>query len=133
MKKITRLIHRHVARSSDNRPRFFAEPLEPRRLLDSTTVINELMYQPHRAEASEWVELHNQMAVDMDLSQWRFSTGVEFTFPEGTILPGGGYLVIAANPAKVQQDYGLTVSLALGRDRLPMAVNDWSCETTMIA
>ncbi len=77
------------------------------------------------------VELHNQMAVDMDLSQWRFSTGVEFTFPEGTILPGGGYLVIAANPAKVQQDYGLTGvlgpwtgSLANGGERLELRNNN---------
>ncbi len=48
------------------------EPLEPRLALDSTVVFNEIMYNPPGdTDASlEWVELYNQMAVDMDLSRW---------------------------------------------------------------
>lgn len=131
MKRITRLIHRHTPGSQNTSQRLFAEPLESRYLLDSTTVINELMYQPRQADASEWIELHNQMAVEMDLSGWKFSSGVEFTFPEATIIPGGGYLVIAADPAEVQQAYALTSvlgpwtgSLANGGERLELRNNN---------
>jgi hypothetical protein len=37
--------------------------------VDSVVVFNEVHYHPATNEvASEWVELHNQMAVDIDLS-----------------------------------------------------------------
>ena len=42
---------------------------------DSTVVFNEVHYHPaDREPFYEWVELHNQMAVSMDLSGWRLST-----------------------------------------------------------
>ncbi|MEX2186748.1 MAG: lamin tail domain-containing protein, partial [Pirellulales bacterium] len=76
------------------------ETLETRCVLDSTVVLNEIMYNPQGGgESLEWIELHNQMAVDMDISRWRLSDGVSFTFPAGTVVPGGGYLVVAADPA----------------------------------
>ncbi|MDZ4783556.1 MAG: lamin tail domain-containing protein [Planctomycetia bacterium] len=82
------------------RRRINLESLEQRLALDSTVVFNELMYHPTDAdEQLEWVELHNQMAVDMDLSNWRLDGGIQFTFAESTFLSGGDYLVIARNPA----------------------------------
>ncbi len=81
------------------RRRIQLESLEQRLVLDSTVVFNELMYHPTDVdEQLEWVELHNQMAVDMDLSNWRLDGGIQFTFEEGTFLGGGEYLVIARNP-----------------------------------
>jgi hypothetical protein len=75
------------------------EGLEPRLALDSTVVFNELMYHPADDGTPEWIELHNQMAVDMDVSRWHLSGGVNFEIPAGTIIPRQGYLVISANPA----------------------------------
>ncbi|MEX2185755.1 MAG: lamin tail domain-containing protein [Pirellulales bacterium] len=75
------------------------EQLEPRLTLDSTVVFNEVMYHPAGDGTPEWIELHNQMAVDMDLSAWRLRGGVNFDFPSGTIIPRQGYLVISADPA----------------------------------
>ncbi|MBI4600696.1 MAG: lamin tail domain-containing protein [Planctomycetes bacterium] len=70
---------------------------------DSTVVFNEVMYHPPGNEALlEWVELHNPMAVDMDISGWSLSDGVFFVFPEETIIPGGEYLVVAASPGDLQ-------------------------------
>jgi hypothetical protein len=75
------------------------ETLETRCVLDSTVVLNEIMYNPPSGgEALEWIELHNQMAVNVDISKWQLADGVSFTFPAGTVIPGGGYLVVAANP-----------------------------------
>ena len=70
---------------------------------DSTVVFNEIHYHPAERESSlEWVELHNQMAVRMDLSGWRLAGGITHVFPEGTVIPGGGFLVIAADPAALR-------------------------------
>ena len=86
---------------------------------DSTVVFNEIMYHPATNEAAmEWVELHNQMAVDMDLSGWFVSGGIRYSFPEGTIILGGGYLVLALSPATLAAATGLTNIHGPFEDRL---------------
>ncbi len=74
--------------------------------VDAVVTINEVMYHPTDVgEQTEWIELHNQMTVDVDVSGWRLSGGVDYTFPGDhktnvtTIIPGGGHLVVARNPA----------------------------------
>jgi hypothetical protein len=62
---------------------------------DSVVVFNEVMYHPESASAGEWIELYNQLAIDVDLSGWSIRGGVDYVFPEGTFLPGGGYLIVA--------------------------------------
>lgn len=76
---------------------------------DSVVVFNEIMYHPAtNAPGQQWVELHNQMAVDVDLSGWTIGGGVKFKFMEGTVIPGGGYLVVAGAPADLRAATGLT-------------------------
>ena len=66
---------------------------------DSVVTFNEIMYNPVGVEADEeWIELHNQMGIDMDISGWRLAGGVSYDFAEGTVIPGNSYLVIAGNP-----------------------------------
>ena len=65
--------------------------------IDAAVVINEIHYHPLAGD-TEWIELHSLTGVDIDLSGWRFSDGVAYTFPEGTKITGHGYLVIAATP-----------------------------------
>lgn len=60
---------------------------------------NELSYHPATDDEPEWIELHNPMALDMDLSGWSLQGGVSFTFAEGTVLAAGGHLVIASDPS----------------------------------
>ncbi|MEN6307939.1 MAG: lamin tail domain-containing protein, partial [Anaerohalosphaeraceae bacterium] len=76
---------------------------------DSVVVFNEIMYHPGQNQTSgEWIEMHNQMAVDVDISGWSIKDGVTYTFPEGTFLPGGGYLLIAESPAALETETGIT-------------------------
>lgn len=76
---------------------------------DSVVVFNEIMYHPSASEPTmEWVELHNQMAVPVDLSGWSIGSGISYEFAEGTVIPGGGYLVIAVSPAALVSATGLT-------------------------
>ena len=92
-----------VSKGGGRRSRF--ETLEPRRVLDSTVVFNEIMFNPPGDDQTlEWIELHNQMALDMDLSGWSLSGDVDFEFPpvsanpQAALVPGGGYLLIAKDP-----------------------------------
>ena len=85
------------------------EMLEARLVLDSTVVFNEIMYNPAGTvdEQMEFIELHNQLAVDMDISEWRLAGGVDFTFADGTIVPGRTQLVIAGDPEAFQAATGV--------------------------
>ncbi len=76
------------------------------RAVDTTTVFNEVMYHPAGAGGAEWIELHNQMAVDMDLSGWEITGGVNFTFPADTTIAAGGYLVVSSDAAAVPGSIG---------------------------
>jgi len=86
---------------------------------DTALVFNEVMYHPATQEpAFEWIEFYNQMAVDLDVSRWRVTGDIEFTFPEGTRAPGQGYLVLALDPAALQSATGLSAVLGPYRKRL---------------
>ncbi|HEX7861057.1 MAG TPA: lamin tail domain-containing protein [Verrucomicrobiae bacterium] len=61
-------------------------------------VINEIMYNPAFADA-EFIELHNRHpSYAFDLSGFQLS-GVDFTFPAGSLIQPNGYLVIVENRA----------------------------------
>ncbi len=71
-----------------------------------TVVINELMYDPITGlEEDEYVELYNRGTTAVNLAGWRFNEGIEFDFPEGTLLAGGGYLVVAKNKTQLLKNY----------------------------
>ncbi|MGN6387139.1 MAG: lamin tail domain-containing protein, partial [Verrucomicrobiota bacterium] len=77
------------------------------RAYDSVVVFNEVMYHAEGTDTNEWVELYNQMSVDVDLSHWSID-GIDYTFPDGTILEGGKYLVVASNPETLKNRYQIT-------------------------
>ena len=91
------------------------ESLEERRVLDSTVVFNEVMYHPPADNtALEWIELHNQMSVAVNLSGWSLQNAVDFIFPAGTILEGGQYLVVSAAPDELRATTGLSEDVVMG-------------------
>ena len=98
-------------RTDANSRAAWGEVLEPRRVLDSTVVINEIMFNPPGSTDAqmEFVELHNQLAVDLDISNWRLSGAVEYEFPEDTVVPGRSQLVIASDPNALRETAGLEV------------------------
>src|SRR5687768_12773888 len=80
----------------------------------ANVIINEIHYDPAvKTELVEFIELHNSGMAAVDLSGWRLTEGVEFTFPAGTTIAAGGYLVIAENPARLRAKFGASVT-ALG-------------------
>jgi len=72
-------------------------------------MFNEIHYHSAGDESQlEWVELYNHMAVDMDVSRWRIGGGISFDFAEGTIVPGRSHIVVAADPAALKQQTGVS-------------------------
>jgi CotH kinase protein/Lamin Tail Domain/Concanavalin A-like lectin/glucanases superfamily len=53
----------------------------------------------------EFIELRNIGATPLTLDGIRIAGGVDFTFPPGTLAPGG-YIVVASNPAALASRYG---------------------------
>jgi regulation of enolase protein 1 (concanavalin A-like superfamily) len=74
-------------------------------------VFSEIMYTPApRADGlnTEYVEIYNSNPWWDDLGGYQLAGQVQYTFPSPTIIPGGGFLVVAAAPADVQSAYGIT-------------------------
>ena len=72
-------------------------------LAKGSVVINEIYYKPaDKTFPEEFIEICNRNPSPVNLSGWRFSQGIEYTFPEGTVLEAGGHLVLAENPATLQ-------------------------------
>jgi hypothetical protein len=99
----------------------------------SAIVINEILYAPISGQADdEFVELHNPGAGSIDVSDWRFRSGIDFQMPVGTVIPGGGFLVVARNRTNLLARYAGTLtpantvgnytgSLANGGERLVLS------------
>ena len=68
-------------------------------LLPAQVVINELHYRPRSdLQEDEYLELHNAGSEPASLDGWSFTDGIDFTFPAGTTMAPGAYLVLARDP-----------------------------------
>ena len=77
----------------------------------TTLVISEIMYKPAPRTDSrnlEFIELYNANPYFFDMSGWQLSGSINFTFPTPTIIPGNGFIVIAAAPGDIQTVYELS-------------------------
>lgn len=72
-------------------------------------VITEISYNPAESgtDSTEYVELFNNGSSSVDLTGYYFSSGFVYTFPSGSIAPGG-FAVVAVNAAAVENRYGIT-------------------------
>ena len=87
--------------------------------LEAQVVINEIHYEPgDKTAAEEFIELHNAGQAAVDLSGGYFSNGVFFSFPAGTLLAGGGYIVVAEDPAVLAENLSYEGALGPWEGRL---------------
>ncbi len=71
-------------------------------VLPRDIVLNEIMYNPiSGSDDDEYVELYNRGSQTVDLGGWRFTDGIDFTFPSPLPLAPGGYLVVARHLANL--------------------------------
>lgn len=72
-------------------------------------MINEIHYNNNfNAVCNEFVELHNPDGVPVDLSGWKLTGAIEYTFPAGSALPASGYLVVAEDPETILSEFRVT-------------------------
>jgi len=70
-------------------------------------IINEVMYHPpDDLDTLQFIELLNAGESEADLSGWSFSKGIKFTFPAGTKLGAGSFLVLCRHRADFAERYG---------------------------
>ena len=83
---------------------------------------SEIMYHPaDRTDGREleFIELYNSQPFYEDISGFQIAGVTGYTFPAKTIIPGGGFLVVAVNPADVKAVYGLPTVLGPLSHKLP--------------
>ena len=74
--------------------------------LESPIVINEIMYNPITGNSDdEFVELYNRSGSPVNLGNWKFTSGIDYTFAPNTMLSPGAYLVVAKNATHLQANY----------------------------
>ncbi|MBN1676275.1 MAG: CotH kinase family protein [Kiritimatiellae bacterium] len=69
--------------------------------------ITELMYNPRGGSEFEFIEIGNMGDSPVGLANMAFR-GISYRFPAGAELAAGQYLVLARNPGRVAERYGLS-------------------------
>ena len=83
----------------------------------SGLIINEIHYNPLdgfdantgesiNGKNFEFIELLNISQVDIDISGYLFTRGVDYEFPQGTIIQPNEYLVLAEDKSSFKDRYG---------------------------
>src|SRR5207247_4347895 len=73
-------------------------------------LITEIMYHPPSTtnldgDEFEFIELKNVASTNLELSGVRFTNGISFSFPVGTFLAPGRFVVLASNPTAFTNKY----------------------------
>jgi hypothetical protein len=66
------------------------------------------------ADVHEFLEIQNTGTTSVNLSGWKLSGGVQYTFPSGTTIAAGAFKVIARTPARIETVYSLAAGSILG-------------------
>ena len=86
----------------------------------TSLIISEIMYHPTNT-ALEFVEIFNTRGEPEDLGGYKLRGDADYNFPPGTVIPGGGFLVIAKSPVDLQNAYGISGVLGPFTNSLPNA------------
>ena len=76
--------------------------------VSTSIVINEIHFNPpDNTLAQEFIELYNPDSSPAELTGWRLSGAVRYLFPPDTVVPPGGYLVVAEDPGVMATTFGV--------------------------
>lgn len=77
----------------------------------TSLVISEIMYHPNEAtdpdEKLEFIEIFNSRGEPEDISGYSIDGDVRYVFPPNTVIPSGGFLVVARSPSDLKGAYGI--------------------------
>ena len=75
-------------------------------------VITEVMYNPIGGSDYEFIELKNIGKMPLDLTDVRFTKGIDFDFPTGTMIEPDGILLVVRNETVFESRYGTGLPVA---------------------
>jgi hypothetical protein len=83
--------------------------------------VSEIMYKPAPqdmlpSQELEFIELTNSGSTALDLSNMHFSEGIDYTFPTGTSLQPGAFIVLANHAGYFETYYGYAPFAQYSRD-----------------
>jgi hypothetical protein len=107
---------------------------------NDSIVINEIMYAPISGDSDdEYVELYNRGNTAVNVGEWRFVDGIDFTIPANTVIASNGYLVVARKASRLLANYpnlnsantvgDYSGTLANGGERLALAMPEYDVVT----
>src|SRR5258706_9715557 len=70
--------------------------------------ITEIMYHPKDSDSGEFVEIYNSQGFWEKIGGYRLSGDISYTFPSNTVIPSGGFIVVAKDPIYMQSVYGIS-------------------------
>jgi hypothetical protein len=68
-------------------------------------IISEIYYNQTGPDNAEFLEVHNPGTEAMDIGGYHFDNGILYTFPGGTMIDGGGHLVLVWSVAGFSASY----------------------------
>ena len=74
-------------------------------------VITEIMYNPPEsgADSLEFIEIYNpNLTNPLDVSGYYFSSGVEYTFPAGSVIPADGFVVVSVDSVAFENTFSMS-------------------------
>lgn len=75
--------------------------------INAALVMSEIMYNPPESTDSlEYIEIFNKGSVSIDLSNFYFSKGIEFVFPQLSVPPSG-FVVVCQNAEAISNTFGI--------------------------
>ena len=80
--------------------------------LQQWLVVSEIMYNPPGGGGHEYIELKNIGPDELDLTDVRFTEGIEFDFPPDTKIASGAYLLVVKDAAAFEAHYGAGLPVA---------------------
>ncbi|MGD1977949.1 MAG: lamin tail domain-containing protein [Akkermansiaceae bacterium] len=83
--------------------------------LQENLVVSEIMYNPAGDDATEFIELFNRGTSTLDLTNVRFTKGIDYDFPAGISLSPGAYLLVVKNTTAFEAKYGNNLPVAPGQ------------------
>jgi hypothetical protein len=71
----------------------------------SELMVSDLQDDPAARDPGDWLELHNRSNEPVSLDRWSLVDALTYSFPLGTTIAPGGYLIVAADPVGFMLDH----------------------------
>jgi hypothetical protein len=106
------------------------DPVIKNIVINELLAVNSTIVSDQNGEFDDWLELYNLTSADIDISGYYLSDNdtkiSKWKIPSGTVIKGGGYLVIWADKDTTQAGLHANFKLSSGGEELVLSEPDLS-------